>query len=133
VASDEGSGEPRGTTSEIVPRSITADIRKFSDYVLVRGHESGKDRIFLDRLGFRERDADDAHALTELYLDQARSAIDAHDYELGEVGAYGRRCTIIVQVRGVAIRSGWFLRENGVLELVTPFSGFARPRREESR
>jgi hypothetical protein len=113
------------------PRAFDASIRKFVSYVLVPGHASGKDRVFLDRLGFRPRNLSDARMLADLYLERARSAVDAREFELGETNEYGIRCTIVVQVHGVAIRSGWLLRPNGLLELVTPFSGFARPPREE--
>jgi hypothetical protein len=128
VVLGDGSGDQRGTGPAFAPRAFEANVRKFSGYVLVPGHESGKDRIFLDRLGFRPRNAEDARLLASIYLDQARSAIARGNVELGETNQYGVRCTIVVRLRGVAIRSGWLLRPNGMLELVTPFSGFAGSR-----
>jgi hypothetical protein len=115
VAEGEGSGD-QSFTRQCAPRAIEADVRKFAADILVPGHESGKDRIFLGRFGFRARNAEDARYLTDLYLRQARSAVDSGDYQLGETNGFGVRCTIVVRVRGAAIRSGWFLRSNGVLE-----------------
>ena len=126
MALSEGSGDQQGSGPAVAPQAFEADVRKFSGYVLVPGHESGKDRIFLNRLGFRALNDEDARLLVSVYLDQARSAVARGAFELGETNQYGVRCTIIVRVRGVAVRSGWLLRLNGTLELVTPFSGFAR-------
>ena len=40
--SAEGMGSPAPE-----PKAIAGDLRKFSEYVLVLGHVTGKDRIFL--------------------------------------------------------------------------------------
>lgn len=54
---------------------IIADPRKFREYVLVPGHPSGKDRIFLGTLGFRPISAADAWEPARLYEEQARERI----------------------------------------------------------
>lgn len=109
----------------IRPEAIAGDIRKFSEYVLVPDHPLGKDRVFLALLGFRPRSLADGAALLEMYLDRAGEAVERGAYRLGEDLGYGVRCSIIVEVRGVALVSGWVLRSDGTLWLATPFSGFA--------
>ena len=123
-----GNGEATriGVELTVAPRVVEVSVRKFADYVLVPGQQSGKDRIFVGRLGFRPRNLDDARFLVDLYLARARQAMAAGDYTPGESDEYGDRCIIIVSVRGVAVRSVWLLGPNGVFELVTPFSGFSR-------
>ena len=109
-----------------LPDRIVASVRKFSEYVLVPGHGSGKDGVFIDLLGFRPRNAEDARELSDLYVTQARER-----WERGEVRAvgqdkWGRRFEIEIEVRTVRVISGWVLRDDNVLWLATPFSGFAR-------
>jgi hypothetical protein len=132
VGSGEEAGEDQAAAPVIVPSAYEVSLRKFVAYVLFPGHESGKDRIFINRLGFRAQNADDARYLADLYLGRARSAIAELDYELGGTDEFGVRCTIVVWVRGIAIRTGWLLRPSGTLELVTPFAGFARGPRKET-
>jgi hypothetical protein len=55
--SDDGSDRPA------TPSRIVADPRKFREYVLVADHPSGKDGVFLDLLGYRPNEADDADEL----------------------------------------------------------------------
>ena len=109
---------------------IVADPRKFREYVLVPGHPTGKDRIFLGTLGFRPRSGTDAWELARLYEEQARASVASGDVEFGETIEYGVPCTIIVVVRGVSVRTGWLLDDDR-LRLITPFSGFARGSLEE--
>jgi glyoxylase-like metal-dependent hydrolase (beta-lactamase superfamily II) len=118
--------DPEERWKALARARIVADPRKFRDYVLVPGHSSGKARIFLQTLGYRPRSNADAWALARLYEEQARAKIVAGDIQFGEQNQHGLRCTIEVVVRGVALRTGWRLRENGTLWLATPFSGFAR-------
>ncbi|WP_298919991.1 DUF6883 domain-containing protein [uncultured Nostoc sp.] len=98
---------------------ITGDPRKFSEYVLVPSHQSGKDKIFLGLLGYHPRNLDDAQALLEIYLTQAQ------DYIVGEHDRHGQRFTIIVEIRGKTLLTDWILDNQGTLKLATPFSGFA--------
>jgi hypothetical protein len=105
---------------------IIADPRKFRDYVLVPGHPKGKYRIFLGTLGFRPNSSADAWALARLYEEQAREQISTGDVQIGVKDVHGLRCMIVITVRGVALRMGWRLRDDGILWLSTPFSGFAR-------
>jgi hypothetical protein len=61
-----------------------------------------------------------------MYEEQAETQIVAGNVSFGDADQYGVRCTIVIVVRGEALRSGWILRSDGVLWLVTPFSGFDR-------
>lgn len=110
----------------IAPIGIEVRIDKFLDYVLVPGHHTGKDRIFLGRFGFRPSNREDAQLLVNLYAEQAATALERGDYALGVANDFGRPCTMVTVVRGTAIRSGWLLRHDGILALATPFSGFVR-------
>lgn len=103
---------------------IIADPRKFRDYVLVPNYPGGKSHIFLETLGFRPHSVVDAWALARLYEEQARQQIVACDVKFAGAVEFGERYTITIDVRGVALRTGWLLA-NDVLRLATPFSGFA--------
>ena len=104
---------------------IIGDPRKFSEYVLVPSHQSGKDKIFLGLLGYRPRNLDDAQALLEIYVTQAQAKFVAQDYIVGEHDRHGQRFTIIVEIRSKTLLTGWILDNQGTLKLATPFSGFA--------
>jgi hypothetical protein len=104
---------------------ITGDLRKFSEYVLVPNHKSGKDRIFIGRLGFRPNSLTDAEELLAAYISQAIVKFAAKEYIVGEADSYGQRFTIIVEIRGKRLFTGWILDDQGILKLATPFSGFA--------
>ncbi len=108
------------------PASFEVDPRKFAEYVLVPDHGSGKDRIFIDRLGFRPRSVEDATLLAELYIAQARERWQRGEVRRVGEDSFGQRYAIIVEVRGVRLISGWVFRPDGVLWLATPFAGFAR-------
>lgn len=104
---------------------IIVDVKKFSEYVLIPKHRSGKDKIFIDRLGYRPNNLEDAQTLQELYIHQAQTQFLAQQYTLGEGDRYGQRFTIIVEVKGELLLTGWILASNGILKLATPFAGFA--------
>lgn len=107
------------------PRRITGDRRKSSEYVLVPGHPTGKDRLFLGVLGYRARNEEDAVVLLALYLDQAREQIAQGRYTLGERDRHGQRYAIEIELGGWFLWSGWILRADGTLRLATPFAGFS--------
>ncbi len=52
--------------------TVTGDMRKFLEYVLVPQHRSGKDKIFINLLGYRPYNLTDATELLALYLEQAK-------------------------------------------------------------
>jgi len=113
------------TFSEALERArVIADPRKFREYVLVPGHSTGKDRIFLGTLGFRPASAADAWELARLYEAQARERIASEDVQFARPTPFGVLCTIVVTVRGVSLRTAWLLSEDE-LRLITPFTGFA--------
>jgi hypothetical protein len=84
--------------------------------------------VFLELLGYRSRNADDAISLARLYEEQAEQRIMHEDVQFTGSHEHGRRYLIVVVVRGVALRSGWLLRHDGTFWLTTPFRGFARTR-----
>lgn len=104
---------------------ITADFRKFSEYVLVPNHKSGKDKIFIGSLGYRPHNLDDAQALVEHYISQVKNKFSSQEYIIGESDDYGQRFSVIIEVRGRRLLTGWILDNQGILKLATPFSGFA--------
>jgi hypothetical protein len=104
---------------------ITGDFRKFSEYVLVPDHKSGKDKIFLGILGFRPNNFDDAQALLKTYITQAQTKFSQKDYVIGEQDQHGQRFTIVIEIRNRKLLTGWILDNQGTLKLATPFSGFA--------
>ena len=104
---------------------VVIDPRKFSEYVLVPGHPSGKDRIFLGTLGFRPLSIVDARELATIYENQARAQVASGNVRLAGAIPNGILCTIEVTVRGVPLRTGRLLRDD-ILRLITPFSGFVR-------
>ncbi|MDF5730215.1 MAG: hypothetical protein PUP92_19900 [Rhizonema sp. PD38] len=100
-------------------------MRKFSEYVLIPNHRSGKDRIFLGILGYHPNSIEDAQELLMLYIEQAQVNFVNQKYIVGENDQYGQRLTIVIEVRGRKLLTGWILDANGTLKLATPFSGFA--------
>jgi hypothetical protein len=115
----------------LAPRLITADPRKFSHYVLDPANAKGKDQIFVGTLGFRTRSDEDARELVTTYVEQARASVASGRYALGKRDQHGQRVLVVVQLKDVRLRSVWNLRADGVLSLVTPFSGFARSDAEQ--
>jgi hypothetical protein len=105
---------------------ITGDPRKFSAYVLVPNHKSGKDKIFLDTLGYRPHNLDDAQTLLDIYITQAQAKFAIQDYTVGTCDRHGQRFTIVVEVRGQQLLTGWILDNQGILKLATPFAGFPK-------
>ncbi|MDP9370256.1 MAG: hypothetical protein M3Q03_18615 [Chloroflexota bacterium] len=93
--------------------------------MLVPNHPTGKDHIFIDRLGYRPRNEEDAYELADIYVAQAQIRMAAGEFELGERDEFGQRITIVVEVRGLRLRSGWLFQPDGTLALATPFTGFA--------
>ncbi len=106
-------------------RQVIADVRKFSEYVLIPNHRSGKDKIFIDRLAYRPNNLEDAQTLQELYIHQAQTQFLAQQYTFKEGDRHGQRFTIIIEVKGNLLLTGWILDSNGILKLATPFAGFA--------
>jgi hypothetical protein len=105
-------------------QTVTGDVRKFSDYVLSPENAIGKDKIFLDRLGFRERNLEDAQILLDTYLTQAEAKLSEGQYQIGRVDQFGQRFTIEITVRGLTLLTGWILTDRSILRLTTPFAGF---------
>ena len=104
---------------------VTGDSRKFSEYVLVPNHPLGKDKIFLERLGYRPRNLEDAQTLLDLYISQAKAQISSGLHRMGEHDRFGQRFTIDIVVRGRILLTGWILDDSGILKLATPFAGFS--------
>ncbi|NJR52265.1 MAG: hypothetical protein HC780_24510 [Leptolyngbyaceae cyanobacterium CSU_1_3] len=116
--------EPRNTQQWQITQ-ITGDLRKFSEYVLIPNHKSGKDKIFIGLLGYRPNNINDAQALLEIYITQAKTKFVAQDYTVGECDCHGQRFTITIEIKGNKLFTGWILDQQGTLKLATPFTGFA--------
>lgn len=114
------------TVPGLSPRFIIADPRKFSHYVLDPANADGKDQIFVNKLGYRSRNQEDARTLSTIYVEQAKSKIEAGSYGVGRQDKHGQRYLIPIELGDLRLRSVWILRADGVLALVTPFSGFVR-------
>lgn len=123
---DQGTVPPSNGTPPTALGAVEGDPRKFSAYVLVPGHPTGNDRIFLGRLGYRPYSEEDAQRLLATYIEQARERFARREYTLGKRDEHGRRYTIEIELKGTRILSGWILRPDGTLWLATPFAGFAR-------
>ncbi len=104
--------------------TVTGDIRKFLEYVLVPQHRTGKDKIFINQLGYRPHNLADATELLALYIEQAEIKFAQGDYLWHEADKYGQRFTIEIEVRGRVLLTGWILDNAGNLKLATPFTGF---------
>jgi hypothetical protein len=127
-------GEPDAPGNEPTPpapslRVVAADPRKFSAYVLVPGHPSGKDRIFLEVLNYRPRSEEDARALVTIYVAQASQRFTRREYVVGKRDRHGQRYTIAIELNERVVLTGWILRSDGTLWLATPFAGFADEKR----
>jgi hypothetical protein len=96
---------------------IIGDVNKFSQYVLVPNHKSGKDKIFIELLGCRLNNLDDAQTLLETYITQAQAKFVAQDYTIGECDHHGQRFTITVEIKGKKLLTGWILDNQGTLKL----------------
>lgn len=125
VGEDGDSNEPSSKPLS-PPRLVVADPRKFSHYVLEPANADGKDHIFINLLGYRPRNAEDAAALSTIYVAQARDRLAEGAYETGSEDKFGRRVTIAIALKGLVLRTGWLLRPDGTLTLATPFAGFVR-------
>lgn len=114
------------SSPSIDPTDITADPRKFSEYVLVPGHRLGTDAVFVGLLGYRPLSDEDAAGLAATYIMQARARVAEGAYAVGHRDGHGQWVTIEIVLRGARVRSGWVVRTDGTLTLATPFTGFSR-------
>jgi hypothetical protein len=115
----------------LAPRLVTADPRKFAEYVLDPSNAGGKDAIFVGMFGYRSRSEEDSRTLAATYVEQARTRLATGEYSVGRVDEHGQRYILSIDVQGRRLRSVWIWRPSGVFALVTPFSGFVRRRRRE--
>jgi hypothetical protein len=124
MSNTDKSLEPQNTQQWQITQ-ITGDLRKFSEYVLIPKHKSGKDKIFIGLLGYRPNNINDAQDLLEIYITQAQAKFVAQDYTIGEYDLHGQRFTITIEIKGKRLLTGWILDKQGTLKLATPFTGFA--------
>jgi len=131
---------------------VTLDPRKFSDYVLDPARANGKDKVFIDEIGYSNT-PENVDELVQLYRSEGAARFSKGEYTLGKLDQYGQRYTIEVDVPGKGasgmkktpfhrrgwppqrpwgtagktyrLLSGWIVGEDGALKLATPFSGFA--------
>ena len=96
------------------------DIRKFSKYALDPKNSKGKHVVF-EKLGFKKSDA---RLLKKIYKSQGRNQFLKGTYTLGKLDSYGQRITVLIDLNGTKIKTGWMIIKSGI-KLVTPFAGFA--------
>lgn len=73
--------------------------------------------MFLNPLSYRPHNLDDAQTLLDLYITQAQARTATQDYTLGTDDRHGQRFTIVIEVRGQQILTGWILDDQGILKL----------------
>jgi hypothetical protein len=129
--SDEGDDRDGPPQPPLTPRLVTVAPQKFSEYVLDPENADGKDYIFINLLGYRQRNLDDAAELAALYAAQAHEQMAEGAYRLGKRDKFGQRLTMEIDVGEFVLLPGWILRPDNVLALATPFVGFARRSRRK--
>ena len=115
--------------------NFIAPVEKFRDYIFKPGARHGKDHVFRS-LGY---DGSHSEMLSVLYSSQAAAKYAAQDFTLGKADEYGPRINIVIELtvhrlttkghisgRSSYIIPGWTIRDDGLVTLNTPFSGFPR-------
>ncbi|MCP9493091.1 MAG: hypothetical protein MSG64_01415 [Pyrinomonadaceae bacterium MAG19_C2-C3] len=111
-------------------KTAVAPVEKFSEYIFKPDATHGKDAVFKS-LGYSR---DDAAELARTYEQQAAAKYENGDYELGMKDHHGQRIGIEIALTGKGaatgktgyVRSGWMIRDDAIITLNTPFSGFTR-------
>jgi hypothetical protein len=58
--------------------------------------------------------------IVQLRVSQAQAKFIQSDYIVGEKDQYGQRFTIVIEIRGKRLYTGWILGTDGILKLATP-------------
>ena len=120
-------GATEGTLSTT---NVSADIRKFTEYIFKDGAAPGKDVVYKN-MGYS---INDSEVLINIYKEQATFKYAKGEYTLGKVDSFGQRINIEVELPGIGnaagktsyLKSGWMIKPDGSLSLNTPFSGFTK-------
>lgn len=103
---------------------------KFSNYIFKDGATHGKDAVFKG-LGYNKNHS---AQLAQMWQHQASIKFNKGDYRLGKVDQYGQRIDITIDVPGIgsasgkssSMKSGWMMKDDGTINLNTPFTGFTK-------
>ena len=111
--------------------NVSADMRKFTEYIFKDGAAPGKDVVYKN-LGYS---MENSEALTKNYIEQAMTKYKNGQYKInGEPTQYGQKINIEIELPGIGdaagntsyLKSGWMIRPDGSITLNTPFSGFTK-------
>jgi filamentous hemagglutinin len=111
--------------------NISADMRKFTEYIFKDGAAPGKDVVYKN-LGYS---MENSQALTKNYVEQAMTKYKNGQYQInGDPTQYGQKINIEIELPGIGneagktsyLKSGWMIRPDGSITLNTPFSGFTK-------
>jgi HTH-like domain len=86
--------------------------------LIAKGWQVGRQRVvhLMAKLGYRPYNLDDAQALLETYITQAQAKFVAQNYTVGEHDHHGQRFTIVIEIRGQKLLTGWILDNQGTLK-----------------
>ena len=98
-------------------------IEKFRDYVFAPKH-FGKGKVAL----FKEwgYTIDDSEELRNTYAEQALLAYKSGQYKRKKLDEHGQQLAIPVSLNAKKFYSGWMLRPEGEIVLITPFGGWIK-------
>ena len=111
--------------------NVSADMRKFTEYIFKDGAAPGKDVVYKN-LGYS---MENSEALTKNYVEQAMTKYKNGQYQInGDPTQYGQKINIEIELPGIGdaagktsyLKSGWMIRQDGSITLNTPFSGFTK-------
>lgn len=111
--------------------NVSADMRKFTEYIFKDGAAPGKDVVYKN-LGYS---MENSEALTKNYIEQAMKKYKKGQYQInGDPTQYGQKINIEIELPGIGdaagktsyLKSGWMIRPDGSITLNTPFSGFTK-------
>ena len=119
--------DPVDYSMVLLVASVHCDFGKFDPYLFnTQGrHPHGKEKLFHD-WGYTVADA--RWLQTEMEK-QAREKYLAGDYKLGKLNKEGQRISILIEIPRrngdgtVSFISGWMVRPDGLLRLITPYGG----------
>ena len=109
-----------------VTAKVYCDKSKFTGYLFSDKYDDGKKELF-ERWGYTIQDS---KYLQQLYTLQAIQKYCDGDYIFKGVGKYYARIEIVIELstkngKTQKIKTGWALHPKGIINLSTPFTGFA--------
>lgn len=109
-----------------VTAQASCDIRKFTEYIFNQKQNNGKKDLF-ESWGYSIRDSE---YLKQQYISQALQKYCNGEYQYKGTNGFIVKIEIEIEIKSKSgklfiLKSGWSLLPNGVIKLVTPFSGFS--------